>query len=250
MQAIQLNLNNLRGNFKALSKLHHDHPQETQSNRPSQTNNGSKSNSRSNSLLLTNHCLFSIEEANENDTLWSPRTPLSNEVTSQSNDLISQSNELTSQSNENPANATASVISQSNDLISQSNENPVNVDAPEIPQSNEVPVIATAPVIPQSNEMTIQSNVPSLNLLVTAASQLSNSNDVSACQTPQSNDVSASQIPQSNDPSQAYATEEAISMSAVDSLDVMCDYMIMTINKGSKLTQYQSTSTSTPYNTR
>ena len=238
MQAIQLNLNNLRGNFKALSKLHHDHHQETHSNRPSQTNNGSKSNSRSNSLLLTNHCLFSIEEANENDTLWSPRTPLSNEVTSQSNDLISQSNDLTSQSNENPANATASVISQSNDLISQSNENPVNVDAPEIPQSNEVPVIATAPVIPQSNDMTIQSNVPSLNLLVTAASQI-----------PQSNDVSASQIPQSNDPSQAYATEEAISMSAVDSLDVMCDYMIMTINKGSKRTQYQSTSTATRYNT-
>ena len=206
MQAIQLNLNNLRSNFKTLAKLHH----ETQSNLPSQTK-GAQSNPKSSAqsnpqsdsqsnLASTFRRLSSIEEVNENDALWSTVSPLSN--------------------NEVPVNATAPEDPQSN-------EAPVNATAPEDPQSNEAPVNlisdnSNVPDVPeQVNEMAIPSNDTPLDPLDTAASQI-----------PQSNDVSASQIPQSNDPSQAYAAEEAISQSAVDSLDVMCDYMIMTINKG------------------
>ena len=209
MQAIQLNLNNLRGNFKTLAKLHH----ETQSNLPRQKNSAQsnpqsnpQSDSQSNSQLnqaSTFRRLSSIEEVNENDAVWSTVSPLSN--------------------NEVPVNATAPEDPQSN-------EAPVNATAPEDPQSNEAPVNlisdnSNVPDVPeQVNEMAIPSNDTPLDPLDTAASQI-----------PQSNDVSASQIPQSNDPSQAYAAEEAISQSAVDSLDVMCDYMIMTINKGESL---------------
>jgi hypothetical protein len=236
VQAIQLNLNNLRGNFKTLSKLYHEqshsHPQSShQANRA----NGAQSNPQSNppllSLDLTNHHrLFSIEEANESDAaLWSARSPMSSELP------VNTTAPADAQSKEIPVNTTAPEIPQSNEL-------PVNTTAPTDAQSNELPVNTTAPADAQSSELPVNTTAPAdaqSNAIIAARSDESPIHpavDTAVSQLPLSSSGSQIRLSSSCDEPplhvSAYVTEEEISQSAVDSLDVMCDYMIMTINKG------------------
>ena len=207
VQAIQLNLNNLRGHFKALAKLHHEQ-RDGKSNQSSKSN-GAQSNSQKNSqsnaqsnLGQTNRRLYSIEEVNETDTALnvSSRTPLSFVSPVKEDDAPAPAPEL-----ENPQSDEVS-----KEVLSQLSEPPVD------------PVDTAASQIPQLKDESASQNPQSTDVVATS-------------HVPQSNESSASQIPQSKFPSPTYAAEEAHSMSAVDSLDVMCDYMVMTINKGTAL---------------